>query len=76
MLLGYCLAGKLYFIAVPGVDESAYVKAAFLAALVKGEASSSLISAEEAVQMRLHRTIARVCLDMDICVTYYKLYNV
>jgi len=35
----------------PGVDEAAYVKAGFLSALVKGEASSPLISAKEAVEM-------------------------
>ena len=33
----------------PGVDEAAYVKAGFLAAITKGEASSPLISAEKAV---------------------------
>ena len=31
----------------PGVDEAAYVKAGFLAALAKGEAHSPLISAEK-----------------------------
>jgi len=35
----------------PGVDEAAYVKAAFLTAIVKGEAESSLISKEKAVQL-------------------------
>eukprot|EP00403_Amphidinium_massartii_P021121 CAMPEP_0178398878 /NCGR_PEP_ID=MMETSP0689_2-20121128/14995_1 /TAXON_ID=160604 /ORGANISM="Amphidinium massartii, Strain CS-259" /LENGTH=912 /DNA_ID=CAMNT_0020019645 /DNA_START=40 /DNA_END=2778 /DNA_ORIENTATION=+ len=35
----------------PGVDEGSYVKAAFLAAIVKGEASSPLISKELAVEM-------------------------
>eukprot|EP00930_Biecheleria_cincta_P103341 TRINITY_DN952_c0_g1_i2.p1 TRINITY_DN952_c0_g1~~TRINITY_DN952_c0_g1_i2.p1 ORF type:complete len:937 (+),score=208.27 TRINITY_DN952_c0_g1_i2:81-2813(+) len=35
----------------PGVDEAAYVKAAFLAAIVKGEASSPLISKIDAVEM-------------------------
>ncbi len=35
----------------PGVDEAAYVKAGFLSALVKGEASSPLISKEEAVKL-------------------------
>ena len=35
----------------PGVDEAAYVKAGFLAALAKGEASSSLISAEYATEL-------------------------
>nr|WP_221275836.1 bifunctional aconitate hydratase 2/2-methylisocitrate dehydratase [Marinobacter oulmenensis] len=35
----------------PGVDEAAYVKAAFLSAIVKGEASSPLISKEKAVQL-------------------------
>ena len=35
----------------PGVDDAAYVKAAFLADLAKGEASSPLISAEEAVRL-------------------------
>ena len=33
----------------PGVDEAAYVKAGFLAAITKGVASSPLISAEKAV---------------------------
>lgn len=35
----------------PGVDEAAYVKAAFLAALVKGEAHSPLVSAAEALAL-------------------------
>ncbi|WP_114417880.1 bifunctional aconitate hydratase 2/2-methylisocitrate dehydratase [Marinospirillum perlucidum] len=35
----------------PGVDEAAYVKAGFLAAIAKGEASSPLISAEKAVEL-------------------------
>jgi len=35
----------------PGVDEAAYVKAAFLTAIVKGEAESSLVSKEKAVQL-------------------------
>jgi len=35
----------------PGVDDASYVKAAFLAAVVKGEASSPLVSKEDAVQM-------------------------
>ncbi|MEE3168856.1 MAG: aconitate hydratase B, partial [Pseudomonadota bacterium] len=35
----------------PGVDEAAYVKAAFLTAVVKGEASSPLISKEYAVKL-------------------------
>jgi len=35
----------------PGVDDAAYVKAAFLADVAKGEASSPLISAEEAVRL-------------------------
>lgn len=35
----------------PGVDEAAYVKAAYLSAIVKGEESCSLISAEEAVKL-------------------------
>ena len=35
----------------PGVDQAAYVKAAFLAALAKGEAQSSLISAQKAVEL-------------------------
>jgi aconitate hydratase 2/2-methylisocitrate dehydratase len=33
----------------PGVDEAAYVKAAFLSAVAKGESNSPLISAEEAI---------------------------
>ncbi len=35
----------------PGVDEAAYVKAGFLSAIVKGEASSPLISKTEAVKL-------------------------
>ncbi|SFM19955.1 bifunctional aconitate hydratase 2/2-methylisocitrate dehydratase [Marinobacter zhejiangensis] len=35
----------------PGVDEAAYVKAAFLTAIVKGETSSPLVSKEKAVQL-------------------------
>jgi len=35
----------------PGVDDAAYVKAAFLAAVAKGEASSSLVSKEKAVEL-------------------------
>ena len=35
----------------PGVDDAAYVKAAFLADVAKGEASAPLISAEEAVRL-------------------------
>jgi aconitate hydratase 2 / 2-methylisocitrate dehydratase len=35
----------------PGVDEAAYVKAAFLTAILNGEAQSSLISKEKAVQL-------------------------
>jgi aconitate hydratase 2/2-methylisocitrate dehydratase len=35
----------------PGVDEAAYVKASFLAAVANGEASSPLISKVEAVEM-------------------------
>ncbi|MCP5160491.1 MAG: bifunctional aconitate hydratase 2/2-methylisocitrate dehydratase [Hahellaceae bacterium] len=35
----------------PGVDEAAYVKAAFLSAIAKGEAASPLISKEKAVQI-------------------------
>ncbi|BDX05643.1 bifunctional aconitate hydratase 2/2-methylisocitrate dehydratase [Planctobacterium marinum] len=35
----------------PGVDEAAYVKAGFLSAIVKGEASSPVISKEAAVQL-------------------------
>jgi len=35
----------------PGVDEAAYVKAGFLAALAKGEASSPLISRERATEL-------------------------
>ena len=35
----------------PGVDEAAYVKAGFLAALTKGEAASPLISPEKAVEL-------------------------
>jgi aconitate hydratase 2/2-methylisocitrate dehydratase len=35
----------------PGVDEAAYVKAAFLAAVAKGDAHSPLVSAEKAVEL-------------------------
>ena len=35
----------------PGVDEAAYVKAGFLAAIVKGEATSPLVTAEKAVEL-------------------------
>ncbi|MHA7926663.1 MAG: bifunctional aconitate hydratase 2/2-methylisocitrate dehydratase [Marinobacter sp.] len=35
----------------PGVDEAAYVKAAFLTAIVKGEASSPLLDKPKAVQL-------------------------
>ncbi len=35
----------------PGVDEAAYVKAGFLSAIAKGEASSPLIDAESAVRL-------------------------
>ena len=35
----------------PGVDEAAYVKAAFLSAIVTGDANSPLVSAEEAVKL-------------------------
>ncbi|WP_281222834.1 bifunctional aconitate hydratase 2/2-methylisocitrate dehydratase [Photobacterium sanguinicancri] len=35
----------------PGVDEAAYVKAGFLAALTQGEASSPIVSAEKAAEL-------------------------
>ncbi|MBE0507647.1 MAG: bifunctional aconitate hydratase 2/2-methylisocitrate dehydratase [Marinospirillum sp.] len=35
----------------PGVDEAAYVKAGFLASVAKGESSSPLINAEQAVKL-------------------------
>ncbi|MBZ2167654.1 bifunctional aconitate hydratase 2/2-methylisocitrate dehydratase [Marinobacter sp. F4216] len=35
----------------PGVDEAAYVKAAFLTAIVKGEASSPLVNKQKAVEL-------------------------
>jgi aconitate hydratase 2/2-methylisocitrate dehydratase len=35
----------------PGVDEAAYVKAAFLAAITKGEATSPLVSKEDAAKL-------------------------
>ncbi len=35
----------------PGVDEAAYVKAGFLAAVAKGEVSSPVVSAEQATQL-------------------------
>ena len=35
----------------PGVDEAAYVKAAFLTAIVKGEATSPLVDKQKAVQL-------------------------
>ena len=35
----------------PGVDDAAYVKAAFLAAVAKGEAASPLVNKEKAVEL-------------------------
>ncbi|WP_074011712.1 bifunctional aconitate hydratase 2/2-methylisocitrate dehydratase [Candidatus Sodalis sp. SoCistrobi] len=35
----------------PGVDEAAYVKAGFLAAVAKGEAQSPLVTAEKAIEL-------------------------
>ncbi|RYG65763.1 aconitate hydratase B, partial [archaeon] len=35
----------------PGVDEAAYVKAAFLSAVAKGEAKSPVVSAEKATEL-------------------------
>ncbi len=35
----------------PGVDEAAYVKAAFLTAIIKGETSSPLVDSKKAVQL-------------------------
>ena len=35
----------------PGVDEAAYVKAGFLAAIAKGEANSPLVSPEKAIEL-------------------------
>lgn len=35
----------------PGVDQAAYVKAAFLAAIVKGEANSPLVSKQKAIEL-------------------------
>ena len=35
----------------PGVDEAAYVKAAFLAAITKGDTVSPLISKEQAIKV-------------------------
>jgi aconitate hydratase 2 / 2-methylisocitrate dehydratase len=35
----------------PGVDEAAYVKAAFLAAVAKGEAHSTVVSPQQAVEL-------------------------
>ncbi|VTN14074.1 Aconitate hydratase 2 [Raoultella terrigena] len=35
----------------PGVDEAAYVKAGFLAAITKGEATSPLVTPEKAVEL-------------------------
>ncbi|MGL4718546.1 MAG: bifunctional aconitate hydratase 2/2-methylisocitrate dehydratase, partial [Kluyvera intermedia] len=35
----------------PGVDEAAYVKAGFLAAVAKGEATSPLVTPEKAVEL-------------------------
>ena len=35
----------------PGVDEAAYVKAGFLAAIAKGEAESPLVNKEHAVKL-------------------------
>ena len=38
----------------PGVDQAAYVKAAFLAAIVKGETTSPLISKQKAIELLGH----------------------
>ena len=38
----------------PGVDQAAYVKAAFLAAIVKGETTSPLISKLKAIELLGH----------------------
>ncbi|MCN2343132.1 hypothetical protein MLJ54_23420, partial [Escherichia coli] len=35
----------------PGVDEAAYVKAGFLAAVAKGEAKSPLLTPEKAIEL-------------------------
>lgn len=35
----------------PGVDEAAYVKAGFLAAIAKGEAKSPLLTPEKAIEL-------------------------
>ena len=35
----------------PGVDEAAYVKAGFLAAIAKGEATSPLVTVKKAVEL-------------------------
>ena len=35
----------------PGVDEAAYVKAGFLAAIAKGEATSPLVTPEKAIEL-------------------------
>jgi len=42
-----CLSNRI----PPGVDEAAYVKAAFLTAIVKGEATSPIVSPEKAVEL-------------------------
>ena len=38
----------------PGVDQAAYVKAAFLAAIVKGETTSPLVSKQKAIELLGH----------------------
>ncbi|MCX8957828.1 bifunctional aconitate hydratase 2/2-methylisocitrate dehydratase [Erwinia psidii] len=46
-----CLSDLLINRVPPGVDEAAYVKAGFLAAVAKGEATSPLVTPEKAVEL-------------------------
>ncbi|GAA6170221.1 bifunctional aconitate hydratase 2/2-methylisocitrate dehydratase [Sessilibacter corallicola] len=58
----------------PGVDEAAYVKAGFLSAIVKGEATSPLLSKEAAVKLLGQMlggynisTLVELLDDADLC---------
>ena len=42
----------------PGVDEAAYVKAGFLAAIAKGEAKSPLLTPEKAIELLTHTPLS------------------
>ncbi len=58
----------------PGVDEAAYVKAGFLSAIVKGEATSPLVAKEDAVKLLGQMlggynisTLVELLDDADLC---------